>query len=179
MWPEPLIIAGVPIRLFGIFASLGLLLGYWMTHREMVRLRLPIEVLPDFALSIMIFAFVVARLFYVISRWEAYAASPVEIFRFWQGGLVYYGGLLGGLLGGYLFCRIRKLSFRALSDPVAVGLALGMSIGRLGCLASGCCYGRPAELPWGRSPPSDPDLFFLDRDGNLHYHLSVSQKKVV
>ncbi len=80
---------------------------------------------------------------------DFYATSARNIFKFWQGGLVLHGGLLGGLLGGFFFCRNKKLSFLELSDPVALGLSFGLALSRLGCLAAGCCFGKPTALPWG------------------------------
>ncbi len=149
MFPDTLIFFGMPIRLFGIFAAASILLGCLITAGEMKRLKISVDILPDLAFATLIAAFLGARLFFIFEHWHTYAAVPFSVFKFWEGGIVLYGGLLGGLLGGFLFCRRRKLSFAALSDPVALGLCFGLAFSRLGCLAAGCCYGKPTKLPWG------------------------------
>ncbi len=71
-------------------------------------------------------------------------------------GFVFYGGFLGAALAGWLVTRRMKLSFVKLSDYFAVALPLGHAIGRLGCLAAGCCYGAHTDLPWGIPLAGDP-----------------------
>lgn len=149
MFPEPIVLLGIPIRLFGVFAALSILLGYFITALEMKRLGIRTHFLADFALAVLISAFLGARFFFITEHWPIYAASPLKILKFWEGGIALYGGLLGGLLGGYVFCRKKKFSFAQLSDPVALGLCFGLAFSRLGCLAAGCCYGKPTALPWG------------------------------
>jgi len=149
LFPELIYIFGVPFRLFGLLAASAIFLGYYQIEKEMRRLSIPVNILPDLFLSILAGAFLVARLFFVWSHPEDYLPISWSVFKFWEGGIVMYGGLLGGLLGGFLFCRIKGLSFVKLSDPVAVGLALGLAVSRLGCFAAGCCYGKPTHMPWG------------------------------
>jgi len=149
MFPEPIIFLGIPIHLFGVFAALSILLGYLVTASEMKRLGIPIHFLADLAIAVLIPAFLGARLLFVLERLPVYVFDPLQIFRFWEGGIRLYGGLLGGLFGGYLFCQRKKISFALLSDPVALGLCLGLSLSRLGCFAAGCCFGKPTSLPWG------------------------------
>ncbi len=71
-------------------------------------------------------------------------------------GFVFYGGFIGVLLAGWIATRRMKLSFVKLSDYFAVALPLGHAIGRLGCLAAGCCYGRHTDMPWGIALDGDP-----------------------
>ncbi|MFH1429604.1 MAG: prolipoprotein diacylglyceryl transferase family protein [Candidatus Margulisiibacteriota bacterium] len=72
-----------------------------------------------------------------------------DVFQIWNGGLVYFGGVLGAIIGGGLFCLLKKVPFWRLADLVAPGIAFGLSSGRVGCLLNGCCWGkipRSAEL---------------------------------
>lgn len=111
----------------------------------------------DLSLVVMIASFVGARLFHVLyENPEIYLANPERIFYFWDGGFVFYGGALLAGLSGYLFLRWKDaknlLEYFDLFAPV---LALSYSLGRVGCLLAGCCYGRTCELPWsiaGRHP---------------------------
>lgn len=85
---------------------------------------------------------------YVLSNGTYYASHPAEIFQVWKGGLIQYGGILGGLAGGFWFCRKHSLSFVRLADSVVIGLSLGFAISRIGCLMAGCCFGNSTALPW-------------------------------
>jgi phosphatidylglycerol:prolipoprotein diacylglycerol transferase len=71
----------------------------------------------------------------------------LEILLLQKGGLAWQGGFLGGILAGIWFARRKKLSLRPLLDLAAPYIALGQSIGRIGCFLNGCCYGKP--VPWG------------------------------
>lgn len=83
-----------------------------------------------------------------------------HLLRVWEGGLVFYGGLLGGLLGGYLWCRRAGVPFLRAADRFIPYVALGHAIGRLGCLAAGCCYGAVApDLAWGVVYPAGSEPF--------------------
>ncbi|MBI5239366.1 MAG: prolipoprotein diacylglyceryl transferase [Elusimicrobia bacterium] len=64
-------------------------------------------------------------------------------------GFVFFGGVLGALAMGYVAKLWVKLDYMSTADYAGVALPLGHAIGRLGCLAAGCCYGRPTEMPWG------------------------------
>jgi phosphatidylglycerol:prolipoprotein diacylglycerol transferase len=88
-----------------------------------------------------------------------YAIVERDISLLWHDvrfGFVFYGGFLGAALAGFIVSRRMKLSFVKLSDYFAVGLPIGHAIGRLGCLAAGCCYGRHTDLPWGVALAGDP-----------------------
>jgi phosphatidylglycerol:prolipoprotein diacylglycerol transferase len=80
---------------------------------------------------------------------QLYINNPSLIFQFWQGGFVFYGGFLGAFLFGYLVCRFRKLNPFKQMDLYAPVASLGYAVGRMSCLAAGCCYGAPTTLPWG------------------------------
>lgn len=64
-------------------------------------------------------------------------------------GFVFFGGVLGALAMGWVAKLWIGLDYMAVADYAGVALPLGHAIGRLGCLAAGCCYGRPTDLPWG------------------------------
>src|SRR5260370_20512975 len=71
-----------------------------------------------------------------------------------HGGLVYYGGLIGAVLGGLIYLKWKKLPVWKVADILAPSIALGYAFGRIGCLMNGCCYGRQCALPWAIHFPS-------------------------
>jgi phosphatidylglycerol:prolipoprotein diacylglycerol transferase len=90
-----------------------------------------------------------ARLAHVPTAFELYADDPLRVLQFWRGGLVFYGGLIGGLVAGAVWCRVRGLRFLRMADICAPGVALGLAFGRMGCFSVGCCYGKPIDWPFG------------------------------
>jgi len=103
------------------------------------------EQLVDFTCASLLGGILGARLFYVALHWESFVVSPQEIFAIWHGGLVWYGGFLGGVLAGWGYLRAKRIPFLRAMDQFIPFLALGHAIGRVGCFFNGCCYGRPTR----------------------------------
>ncbi len=91
-----------------------------------------------------------SKLLLLILSWRDYAANPSSIFSLatLKSGGVFSGGLVLAILVAWWYVRREKIPFLSAADVFAPGIALGHSIGRLGCLAAGCCFGRPTNLPW-------------------------------
>ncbi len=102
----------------------------------------------DLLLFILIPAIAGARIGYVISEWSYFAEKPVEMLYIWQGGLTSYGGIIGGLLGGTVFVRLKRLNWFDVADSIGYGLPIGFAVGRIGCFLNGCCYGRVCDTPF-------------------------------
>lgn len=93
----------------------------------------------------------------LVTHWETYIHSLQDVFTAFQlffGGMVFYGGLFGALLGGYLYCRALRIDFALHLDAVVPGIPLFHTFGRIGCLLGGCCYG--VESPYGWYFPYSP-----------------------
>lgn len=97
---------------------------------------------------ILVAAIVGAKGMLYVVEWRYYAANPRALLTSWRSAGVYYGGFVAAAFAGWVAARRAGLPIGAVSDLAAAPLALGQSIGRLGCLAAGCCYGRPTDLPW-------------------------------
>jgi phosphatidylglycerol:prolipoprotein diacylglycerol transferase len=102
----------------------------------------------DISFVVVLSGLVGARLVFVIVNIGYYADNPLEVFMLWKGGLVFYGGLIGGGAAFLALVRFARLSFPDMLDIGAAGVAIGHAIGRMGCFAAGCCYGRHSEMPW-------------------------------
>lgn len=89
---------------------------------------------------------IVSRLVHVIDKYSYYFSNPREIFGF--EGLTIFGAILGGLLGAWIHCRIRKTSFARLADVAAPGIIVAQAIGRVGCIINGCCCGMETTSPF-------------------------------
>jgi phosphatidylglycerol:prolipoprotein diacylglycerol transferase len=75
-------------------------------------------------------------------------SNLLEVFKIWNGGLVFYGGFLGALLVVIIYLKVYRLPLGKTVDIAAVSLPLGHSLGRIGCFFAGCCYGKTCHMPW-------------------------------
>ncbi|MDI9521165.1 MAG: prolipoprotein diacylglyceryl transferase [Bacillota bacterium] len=119
-------------NLYGLLIALGVLAAVFYISRETRRLGLGEELPVDLALWVVPPAILFSRIYYVVFNCSQYEGDLLSIFRVWEGGLAIYGGVIGGLLGGFLLSKRKKLSFALLADLVAPGLLLGQAIGRWG-----------------------------------------------
>lgn len=150
-------LGSLTIYWYGVLVATGFLVGLWTASRRALRENISPERVIDLGPWLVIGAIVGARALYVISYWqEDFANKPfTEIFMVRHGGMVFYGGLIGAILAGWIYVRWKKLDFWKLADILAPSIALGHAFGRLGCLMNGCCYGRPTDLPWAIHFPND------------------------
>lgn len=103
----------------------------------------------DLGLIILFTGFIGARLFHVLFEYPRYYwQHPIEVFYFWQGGFVFYGGFIVAYLSAFFYARKLKLTFWLWHDTLAPVLAGGYAMGRLACFLVGCCYGEVCDLPW-------------------------------
>jgi len=91
------------------------------------------------------------RAVFVLTTWEErFAANWVDVFKVWEGGLVFYGGFFGSILFVSLYSLLKRQQILRLFDLFSPYVGLGLAIHRpLGCFMNGCCYGAPTSMPWG------------------------------
>jgi phosphatidylglycerol:prolipoprotein diacylglycerol transferase len=144
------VIPGVHLPVYGyglmlFFAFLGgMNLAAWRARKD----KLDPEVIYDLSLWIFVGGLVGARLFYVWQYWGVRVRTFWEIFKVWEGGIVFYGSVMGGLLAFLVYWRLRRFPMRPTLDALAPALTLGIALGRIGCFLNGCCYGDRCDLPW-------------------------------
>ncbi len=145
MLPILLKLGPLDLSTYGVLVALGWLAGVrWLISRR-AAMGLGEEQVWGIVYWVFGGAFVGGKIMYFLVTPGSFAFT-VEALRY---GFVFYGGLLGGLAAGLWHAHRCKLAFLKLADWCATALALGHGIGRLGCLAAGCCYGRHTDLPWG------------------------------
>ena len=127
--------------------ALAVLVCTYLLSRDAKRYGISQETAYDLVFWCMIGGILCARIFYVYIEWDYFSNNLWEIPMLQKGGLAWQGGFLGGALAGVWFARRRKLPLRLLLDLAAPYIALGQSIGRIGCFLNGCCYGKP--VAWG------------------------------
>lgn len=95
------------------------------------------------------------RIGYIILNYRFFLENPRELILLWHGGLVWYGGFLGGFLFGALYLKFNRIPLVRAIDLIIPFIALGQAIGRIGCFLNGCCYGKTVE--WGIYFPAHND----------------------
>ncbi len=130
--PVSVRVFGFEITFFGILLAVGMLLGMVFVVLEAKRKKQD----ANLYLGMMIFGlaggFIGARFFYVLLSWSVYKTDIMKVFDTRSGGMVFYGGLLGGVLAAAIFCRIKKAAFMEMADVAVKGLLIGQIIGRWG-----------------------------------------------
>ena len=138
------IVGEFTITSFGAMMALAFLSGYAVLRSGLQRTEHDPSLAADMLLGALIGGIVGAKLYYMILYWDRTALDPIRAILA-RGGLVWYGGLIGGSLGVIYILYRRKVSIAFASDIVAPALALGYGLGRIGCFLVGDDYGRPTE----------------------------------
>lgn len=149
MHPVLLEFKGIAIHSYGLLLAIAFISALLLSSREARLNGINPDRIMDLGFYVILSAIIGARLFHVLVFHEIYTADPLEIFRIWNGGLVFYGGLILAIPVAIIYIRKQGLPLWKVSDVVASSLPLGLSIGRIGCFMAGCCYGKPTDLPWG------------------------------
>lgn len=156
-----------PVRTFGVLVALGFVFGMWTAARRAARVSINPEKILDLGPWLLGAGLLGARAMYVLNYWEKdFSGRPwIETFQIWNGGLVFYGGLLLAILVGIWRVKTMGLPVWTVADCIAPSIALGHVFGRFGCFFNGCCFGQPTRQPWGVQFPSSSGL---PGDGPVH-----------
>ena len=136
------------IHTYGVLVAAGFLLGLALAVKQAKKEGIPQERIIDIGFYVLVAAIVGSRLFFVAVNAGHYLKHPLDIFKIWEGGLVFYGGLILALPSALWYIRKHHLDGWRITDIFAPSIAIGHAVGRIGCFAAGCCHGRSAELPW-------------------------------
>jgi len=157
MHPVLFHIGPFPVYTYGVMVSLGFIVGYYLLLYWADQEGVPERNIVDLFLILVAASMVGARATFVLTYPEHFRHDWLEAFRVWKGGLTILGGALLAFVVFLLYCRRHRLNTLLVFDLFSPCIALGLVIGRLGCLGYGCCYGRPTTLPWGLVfPNTDP-----------------------
>lgn len=130
--PVSVRVFGFEITFFGILLAVGMLLGMVFVVLEAKRKKQDANLHLGMMISGLAGGFIGARFFYVLLSWSVYKTDIMKVFDTRNGGMVFYGGLLGGVLAAAIFCRIKKAAFMEMADVAVKGLLIGQIIGRWG-----------------------------------------------
>lgn len=144
---ELLTIGPVTVHGYGLMIGIGVLLCIYMGMTRAKKYGLQDEAVLDIALSGLAAGFLGAKLLFVIVEWQTFLTDPMSVLG--SEGFVVYGGIMGGVAGAMIYCRIKKLVFLEYFDLCVASVALAQGFGRIGCFLAGCCYGRETDSAFG------------------------------
>jgi phosphatidylglycerol:prolipoprotein diacylglycerol transferase len=151
MLPKLISIGSFYIPTYGVLVALGFLAGLGITLRLARRACMPAEQITNLAVYCAIAGLLGAKLFMFLFDIGDYVRDPGRIFTLetLQAAGVFHGGFIAAFLMALFYMRRQHLPAMKTMDILAPGIAIGQGIGRLGCFAAGCCWGRECDLPWG------------------------------
>jgi phosphatidylglycerol:prolipoprotein diacylglycerol transferase len=159
MCPVLLQLGSFHIYAYGFFIVMGFVTATVLAALKIRKsdIEISFESAVDLFFYTVLSALVGSRILFVLINFDDYRQNPLKIFKLWEGGLVFYGGLILAAMVALLYMRRHRLPIWKLADLISPLIALGLFFGRVGCFLAGCCYGKETSLPWGvvfRNPES-------------------------
>jgi len=172
LFPRILQLGGFTLHTYGLLVVLGYGAGLWLATRQARRNGLDPNRVLDLGIFMALAAVLGSKALMLVEDWKYYSANPGTIFTLatLQAAGVFYGGFLAALAAAAWYIRRHRMPFLPTADAFVPGLLLGHAIGRMGCFAAGCCWGRPTGLPWAVtfSDPYAHDLVGVSLGVILH-----------
>jgi prolipoprotein diacylglyceryl transferase len=162
----------VPIHSYGVMLGTSMIVGWFLAMKLAKQDGIPEEQAGAIYMWTAVWSIVGARVLYVVANFGEFE-HLFDIFKVWNGGLVAYGGMIGGFLASWYGCHKRKIQLLRWADASAPSVVLGTAITRVGCLLYGCDYGRRTAVGWAiqfpKAPPlgAPPSPAWLDHHQNL------------
>lgn len=132
---------------YGLMIALGILAAYLTVEYRAKKKNMNFEMIFNLAIWCVGGGIIGAKLLYIMTQFKSILAEPINLSLITE-GFVVYGGIIGGIFAGYLFCRKNKLNFLQYFDLVMPSIALAQGFGRIGCIFAGCCYGLETKSPF-------------------------------
>jgi phosphatidylglycerol:prolipoprotein diacylglycerol transferase len=148
VYPELFNLGPITVYTYGVLLAASYLLGLWLAMRRAKARGLDSNRVLDLGVYIIIAALIGAKLLLLVVDFDEFRRSPMELLSLARAGGVFYGGLILAVLVAFWYIARHNLPFWTTCDVFAPGIALGHVTGRLGCLAAGCCWGKPTTVPW-------------------------------
>jgi phosphatidylglycerol:prolipoprotein diacylglycerol transferase len=149
VFPRLIQIGSFYLPTYGVLLAIAYLVGIWLLRRKARAEGLPEQKIFDFSLYVLAAAILGAKALLVIVEWRHYSENPRDLVEVLRSGGVFYGGLIAATTVGIWYMKRHRLPAWKVADMGAPSIAVGEAIGRWGCFAAGCCYGKPTDGPLG------------------------------
>jgi phosphatidylglycerol---prolipoprotein diacylglyceryl transferase len=142
-------LGGFTVYAYGFFIAVGFVVGFALATRAARKKGIPFERVVDLFFYTILSSILGSRILFVLTDLGFFLEHPLKILNVWEGGLVFYGGLLAAVGVSLVYMKLHRLPVWRLADLFCPPIALGLFFGRIGCFFAGCCYGKETSLPWG------------------------------
>lgn len=130
---------------YGLMIAIGIVAGCLTAEYRARKQGLDSEQIFPMVLWCLVGGFLCAKLLFWITEWKSVVQDPEFMMETLSSGFVVFGGIIGGILTGFLYCGIKGLIFFKYADVILPSVALAQGFGRIGCFLAGCCYGKETE----------------------------------
>lgn len=147
MYNDILTVGPVTIHGYGLMIAIGVICAMIIGIQRAKKREMSADIVMSIGLIAVVAGFAGAKLLYCIVELPAFLSDPLSILS--SSGFVVYGGIVAGILGAFLYCRKKQVSFMQYFDLIIPSVAVAQGFGRIGCFLAGCCYGCETNLPIG------------------------------
>lgn len=156
--PLPFFQRNIPVYSYGFMLMVAFLVAISIARWRARKEGIDPNKITDLGIYLVCAGILGARLFFIIQFFDDYKNNLFSIFKIYEGGLVYYGGLFTGIITLFFYVKKHHLPFLKIIDVVIPSAALGLGFGRIGCFLNGCCFGKIApHMPWAMQFPRTLD----------------------
>lgn len=128
---------------YGFMIAVGILAAWYAAEYRAKKMKLAREHIFYLVIWCVIGGFAGAKILFWMTEWKTFLENPGELLT--SEGFVVYGGIIGGILTGWIYCKVKKLRFLTYFDLMIPSIALAQGFGRIGCFLAGCCYGKETD----------------------------------
>ena len=139
------------VRWYGILIALGIVLAFLYCCRVAKREGVSPDTISDILLYALPVSVIFARTYYVVFSWDSYRDNFLDVFKIWKGGIAIYGAIIGAVITGLIYCKVKKVNTLKIFDICSMGLMIGQIIGRWGNFVNAEAYGGYCSYLWGMS----------------------------
>ncbi|OGL43395.1 MAG: prolipoprotein diacylglyceryl transferase [Candidatus Schekmanbacteria bacterium RBG_13_48_7] len=159
----------VAIHSYGLMLGIAFIIGILLAVKLGQKNGIEPDHIVNLGIFILIAAVIGSRAFYIIENLDEFKGELSQIFKFWSGGFVFYGGFIAAILISYLYCYKTKISFFIIADSMSPSIAIGLVLARIGCFLGGCCFGKPTNCFLTVTfPPNSPPAYAFGPDHHIH-----------
>ena len=142
MFPELFKIDGIVISTYGVLVAIGMIATFYLALYFARKENIPEKQIENLFFFAVVFGLIGARIAYIIEHPDQFKTF-IDYIAVWKGGIDWFGGFIGGVLAVLFLIKKYNLDILKVGDIAGGSIILGHAIGRLGCTAAGCCYGKP------------------------------------
>ena len=132
---------------YGLMIAIGVLSAYYMVEYRAKKKQMDWEKVFPLTVWSVLGGFLGSKILYLLTRLPDILANPALLGSSIKDGFVVYGGIIGGILTAWIYCKCTKWNFWKIFDIAMPAVAMAQGFGRIGCLLAGCCYGIELLLP--------------------------------